>query len=316
MKYMIIIIAALMSLNCYADNNCSMLTKGITLHFYLEGSNSEPNNFDPNNFTIIDTYHTDVEVSFKSSGWDPHLSYDSPGSGQEGQRVELEDGLLYGNSNTYYNSIPGGFEFTGVGAGGELWILPQNANNGELPLGFAAHDSDTYNLCDWNPNDPDKNADTGDQWFRVTLKDVRGPEGGQFSVWQTGPTTVFMSSYSDGITSDDTYYISAGGHRHLNWGFSKPGYYEIDFEIATVYNCQETLFADIWPINNEPFSGDCKVDLFDLALLAEYWLESNCVSESECGIADIYQDDKNTIDINELQITAGEWLLCGYPGCE
>ena len=319
MKYITIFITAIISLNCFGDNNCSMLNKDITLHFYIQGSESDPNNFDPNDFRIVDTYHTDIEVSFTNSGWDPHISFDSPGSGQEGERIEFENGLLFGNANTYYSSIPGGFEFTGAGSGDELWILPQIANNGELPLGFATQNSDSYSLCSWDPNDTDKGADSSAKWYKITLKDVRGPDNGQFSLWQTGPTTMFMSTYNNGITADDTYYMSSNGHRHLNWGFSKPGYYQIDFEIATVYNCREELAADIWPIGNGAFNGDCKIDMADLALLAQHWLENNCTFYTDCYKAEIYieeEPEERIIDIHDLQILAEEWLICGYPGCE
>ena len=59
------------------------------------------------------------------------------------------------------------------------------------------------------------------------------------------PTRVYMSTYNEGTSQEDAYYITDTSHTHVNWGFSKPGYYEIDFEISTVYNCSETLYSDI-----------------------------------------------------------------------
>ena len=114
-------------------------------------SGSYPNTFDPNDFIIVDNYHTDIEVSFTSNGWDIHISQDTPNSSQSGRHISLKKGLLYGNSDAHISSIPGGFEFTGAEAGQELWVLPQNAYNNTLPLGFAAEMSDSYSLCQWDP---------------------------------------------------------------------------------------------------------------------------------------------------------------------
>ena len=41
--------------------------------------------------------------------------------------------------------------------------------------------------------------------------------------------TVFMNS-GDGVSGGDQIVLSAGSHRHVNWAFTTPGVYEVDFE--------------------------------------------------------------------------------------
>ncbi len=312
---------AITSVSCYAGSLCSMMSQDMILHFYMQGSGAETG-YDPNEFVIVDNYHTDIEVSYTASGWDFHLSHDSPGSPAVGERIELADGLLYGNQGCHIANIPSGFEFTGSGAGDDLWVLPQNAYNNSLPLGFAAQLSNSYKLCNWNPNDASKKAIRDAKWIRVKLKEVRGPENGNFSVWQTGPVQVYMSTFDSGITGDDVFYLTDTSHTHVNWGFSEPGYYEVEFEVSTVCQCDEMLYSDIWPLGNDAYNGDCKVDINDFVLLAQHWLERDCLVDSACAIAEIYpiepeqELEERQIDINDLAMLAQEWLECVHPGCE
>ena len=311
MKYIIIIITTAISAGCFADNDCSILRDYITLNFYLENTGNEPNDFDPNAFNKIEFGHTDVDISFTSAGWDSHYKV-------MGNRIDYDSGLIWGNSKTHYNSVPAGYEFTGASSGDELWVLPQSSMSGAVYLGFNTENSISSNLCNWDPNYPGI-ADRSAKWYKVTLKDVRGPQDGVFSMWQTGPLTVYMSSADEGITEDDAFFLTAGAHTHMNWGFSKPGYYQLDFIVETVYQCDTSLYSDIWPSGNGAFKGDCKIDLYDLTLLAQYWLSSDCPAGSECAKADIYTNDESDdfieINIQDLQLLAGQWLICGYPGC-
>lgn len=296
---------------CIADPNCSMLSEEVTLYFGIE-----TNIPDINHPVTVDVYHTDVEVSFTSAGWDVVLSYDEPGF-PGGNDVNLNESLLYGNENSYIASVPAGFEFTGANEGDEMWILPQSSGNGALPLGFAAERSDSFNLCNWEPNDPNKGADIIDKWYKVKLLDVKGPEDSDFSLWQTGPTTVFMSTAWGGITDGDVYYIIDGGHAHMNWGFTKQGLYEIDFRISTVYKCDSELTADLWPLGDEYYRGDCIIDFYDYAVFARNWFEDNCDTDPGlCEGADMDQPVDNQVDLKDLDVLAEQWFTCGYPKCD
>jgi surface-anchored protein len=126
------------------------------------------------------------------------------------------------------------FDFVGVGAGQTYWRLPQSQNPNLLYLGVAAYsvnaaDTDSY---DASTESGGRVVGTGD-WVRLRLDSVTGAGGtaapGFFSVWQSGDfgPNVMMSSFSGGITSDDSLWVVAGGHSHFNWGFTAPGIYEV-----------------------------------------------------------------------------------------
>ena len=149
----------------------------------------------------------------------------------------------------------------------------------------------------------------------MRLLDVRGPEDSDFSLWQTGPFELFMSTELGGITDDDVYYIDDGLHRHVNWGFTKPGFYEVDFEVSTVYTCNGALTADIWPAV-EGFYDDCVVDLRDLMVMSRDWLRTDCSDPNNCVGGDISDPNDGTVDYDDLSILADQWLECGYPGCD
>ena len=116
------------------------------------------------------------------------------------------------------------WDFLGVAQGEPVWTLPQTSEVGKPFFGFA-----TDNL-------------TPSQWsgpISFTLEEVvAGPVGGHVSMWQNDffgqPTVKFASS--DGINivlggvddgSDDDFTQNIGGHDHYNWGFSKPGVYQL-----------------------------------------------------------------------------------------
>lgn len=118
------------------------------------------------------------------------------------------------------------WDFLGVAQGEPVWTLPQASEIGKPFFGYA-----TENL-------------TPSQWIgpiSFTLEEiVSGPAGGEVSLWQTNffgqPTVKFASA--DGINvvlggvddgADDDFPQNIGGHDHYNWGFSKPGVYELRF---------------------------------------------------------------------------------------
>lgn len=55
----------------------------------------------------------------------------------------------------------------------------------------------------------------------------------------------------------------------------------------------------------------CEVSFTDFAILARYWLESNCYSSNNCGGADLIYN--NGIDKADLRLFAKNWL-CTYSG--
>lgn len=224
----------------------------------------------PDHPDTINFFHTDLEIPYVGCGWDLNISPNdrtpSPQFPNGDRRVEPEDGLLYVNHEARWNlgSVPPGFEFIGLIPNETFWILPQNQETDVLWLGFASEDGmgppEIALLAEWNPNDPLGRANSNAKWLKVYLVDVRGPAGGEFSVWQTtggGSPIVYMSTYDGGITDEDVYYITAGGHVHLNMALTKPGLYEIDFRVETV------LAADLLNDPRYDRDGDMDVDSDD-----------------------------------------------------
>jgi surface-anchored protein len=301
--------------SAHAQGHCAKVSQDVTLYFGIE-----TNLPDPNHPTTVDMYHTDVEVSFRSSGWDPVISYDEPGTGVKGRDLPPQDALLYGNANSRWvlPSIPAGFEFIGAEAGQPFWILPQSAGTGVLPLGFAAQCADTGRLCRWNPHDS-RGAATADLWVEVRLLDVRGPTDAHFALWQADgihPPVVFMSTHDWGLTEKNILYISAGSHMHLNWGFTRPGRYALDLRLSTVLHCDDWLTADWAPPGDDAYYGDGRVDFRDFAGMAASWLQTPQADDLDTLMFIDPDNPSDPIGIDELAALAEQWLQCGYPGCE
>ncbi len=298
-----------------AQGHCAKVSTDTTLYFGIE--TDEP---DPNHPITVDLYHTDFEVSFRAAGWDIVLSHDGPGAGAGGLDIATHDALLYANANSRWllPSIPDGFAFIGAKAGEPFWILPQSAGTGVLPLGLAAERADTSRLYRWNPNDQ-RGADTADLWFEVQLLDVRGPADANFALWQADgirPPVVFMSTHESGVTSDDVFYVSAGSHVHLNWGFTQPGSYALDIRISTVLCCDDWLTADWAPPGDGLFCGDGRVDFQDFASMARCWRQTPPADDPNIFMLVDPNEPGRPIGFDTMTTLADQWLLCGYPGCE
>jgi len=311
----ILVFAAISSL-ASAYDKCTLISSGITT-FYFGVETPIP---DADHPITIDFFHADIEVAFTQTGWDIAVASDEPDSLLGEIAVEPAEALLYVNMNARITlpSIPNGFEFIGAKPGETFWVLPQTEGSGALPLGLCTEEADISRLCDWNPGDV-RGADIADKWFELKIVAVRGPADANFSMWQAdgiNPPVVFVSTAEGGITEDDVFYISAGSHSHLNWGFTKPGICEIDLRISTVCKCDAALTADITPMGNELYQGNCIVDFHDFALLVSHWLDVGCGGGTPDSFGGTDLDNNGEIGFSDLVILANQWLQCGYPGCE
>lgn len=248
----------------------------VTLHFGVETPPPEPP------FQMIPQAHTDIETPFRfAGGWDVHINTDLPAPNR---RVETEDAFfdVGTDARTEMSEIPPEYAFIGVVPNETFWLF----SGYEIAPGFDSQDMTTAEvgaLCQWNPNKPDKLANSDQKWLRVRLTAVRGPEGGKAAMFEDGDAApILFFATSDGIDDNDEYYIVVKNHSHKSWSFTKPGLYEIDLKIATYYQCDASLTGDR--------NGDCVVDLEDfVALAAEEWMVSDLLS------------------------FVGQWLDCGSP---
>lgn len=160
--------------------------------------------------------HTDVGIVYEDGAWNLHVGQheaDPPMEYSPGEAILGVDILAA------YHTVPANAKFSFLGASGSsVWILPQVQESGLLFLGFGTEELPSGLF-------------TSDE-VTLSLTAVRAP--GQFSVYTVdafGSPTVLLNS-GDGITAADSIVLAAGGHEHVNWAFSTPGTYEVDFEAS------------------------------------------------------------------------------------
>lgn len=183
-------------------------------------------------------------------------------------KVASDDGIIARETTLLFDGPNGSsvvqrpassqWDFLGVGAGENLYFWPQGNSPDRIYLGFAS-DKNTIPLgtfASYFESDP-RVANTA-AWNKITLLDVRftpapGESAGPayFSLWQNdfeGNTTVWMSSFQGGITSSDATWLLVGGHEHHNWGFTKRGYYQIDFKFSGQLNDGRNTLLESAPL--------------------------------------------------------------------
>ncbi len=168
--------------------------------------------------SLLTTGHTDVGIAFESGAFDLHI-----GQHEASPPMEYEPGeaILAVDIAQAQSSVPSGDSWSFLGAAGSsVWILPQVENPSLLFLGLGTEELDPGLFV----NDE----------ITLSLRAVRAP--GAFSMYEVGvfgSPTVFVNS-GDGISGADHLLLSAGSHRHVNWAFTTPGVYEVDFEASAI----------------------------------------------------------------------------------
>jgi len=191
---------------------------------------------------IIDQGHTDINFDFTDQQWvvkvrdldqvlyDPSdvILYAFDEASPNGSRITRPSGTQW--------------DFLGVDAGESLYFFPQSENANILFPGFSADGTiggPSSPLAAYSESDS-RVSSTPARWITIHLREVTyfGEGDGHFSMWRaTGTeTTVWMSTAQGGITSTDKFLMQAGGHNHMNWGFSDVGVYDITFEATAFLN--------------------------------------------------------------------------------
>lgn len=315
-RILVSICVLLCTQSLWAQAQCAKVSKVVTFQFAVNTPIPALNLEMPFN---VDFFHTDLEVSFGTNGWQIGVSHDCPDCGKGGLNLLPEEALLIANPDTEWllPSIPADFSFIGAQANEPFWILPQNVIGGGLALGVAAEFVDGGGLCEWNPKHAQ--VDVKDRWIQMQLIDVKGPENGEFSMWQTdgmSPPSVFLSTYNDGIGPEDIYFMSAGGHVHMNWGFTQAGLYAITFRVSTVVRRDPLLTADWAPVGDgDIYYGDGKVDFQDLQHIMKYWQQIPSLDDPNTHMFYNPDDPLDPINENDMELLSEQWGQCGYPGC-
>ncbi len=223
--------------------------------------------------TFATTEHVDLNVLHSGGTWSiqPQI---------EGVPNTADNVLLYvGKSAEEERPAGTNFNFIGVAEGADFYRLPANQNPDALYAGFAGQGVPST-IDRYSPATESKGRITfNSRYAKVTLADVKhfnanGTSGdGVFSVWEDGPggPKVFMSNYNDGvanpdgagldstdgISADDALWILSGSHNHFNFGFSRPGRYEVDV-VASAYMTDDGLSTP----NTASFSQGAPIRLY------------------------------------------------------
>jgi surface-anchored protein len=161
--------------------------------------------------------HADIGIAYEDGMWNLHIHDEtndrefSPPSGLDGAILEV--GAL---AQTAVSADPR-FSFLGA-AGSSIWILPNTQNPNLLFLGFGAEELETGLFV-------------GDS-VSLRLHSISGP--GEFAVFDFdsfGNPLAIMNT-RDGISAGDVFNANSGAHQDLNFAFSQPGIYTVNFEAS------------------------------------------------------------------------------------
>ncbi|MGE9296650.1 MAG: choice-of-anchor M domain-containing protein [Puniceicoccales bacterium] len=178
--------------------------------------------------------HTDVAFNYAQGEWTVEIERII---GQD-NALEPSDVLLVVAPSNRLEIIPEDPAWFGE-EGGHVWILPKDSYPDALFLGM---NSEGTNPADFLPNSG-RPPFTANETI-IQLVAVDGP--GEFAIFQpfTSGPYYHMTSYN-GIDDSDFFPLDAGGHDHMAWVFTEPGYYEITMRAeATLANGQPTQSAD------------------------------------------------------------------------
>ncbi|MDG1890594.1 MAG: choice-of-anchor M domain-containing protein, partial [Verrucomicrobiota bacterium] len=157
----------------------------------------------------------DLEVAYGDGEWELVLLDEV-----NEKEIEAGDAILHANPETW-QAVPSDPAFGFLGNPGDsIYILPQDEQEGVLFLGIAGDEIEA-------------GVFENDQ-VSLNLSSVSGP--GAVYLYSTdafgAPTTYFDSS--NGISEEDFFPVSVGGHSHQNWAFSSPGAYRVGLNASGV----------------------------------------------------------------------------------
>ena len=190
-----------------------------------------------------------------------HGEFDNPDARTPTDEVSLpaRDFAIESGGERYEQPSASSFDFTGIPDGDPLWIF-SSADNGHSWPGFRS-DQITGTFRSYNPGDP-RVISTPQPWMTLELvgMDYEGTSSNpQFSLWQFQGGMVQWMATSDGINSNDIYYMKEGAHSHANIGFSSLGLYRIAYKPSAILEA-----------TGEPVVGTTKLVTFAIGTKASW----------------------------------------------
>ena len=180
----------------------------------------------------VNQYYTDGHADYRPLYNNGEFSFELHGS----EELPSDEVITY-LDNTAIVSRPADatYDFIGVGANQPLYLADANGSVVSVPfIGWSGESVPVNVFAEYLPSDPRITSTTPREFLKVQMVAVRSSSGGHFSMYQTvigNPPKVWMAT-SNGITSDDNFWLNPGQHIHLNTAFSKSGVYEVDVAIS------------------------------------------------------------------------------------
>ena len=229
-----------------------------------------------------------------------HGDWDNPEARTPTDEVSLTArDFLYSDGDRFVQSSASVMDFTGIPDGYPLWIFTATDNGHSWP-GFR-NDQSPGTFRSYVPID--NRVSVARPWMTLELVDMTyagTSTNPQFSLWQFQGGVVQWMATSDGIDSDDIYYMKENGHSHANIGFSSLGLYRIAYKPSAILedtgesivgNTKSATFAigtkATWTANyyagDDLFIGavsgdESDSDMDGIKLLLEYAFNLNPVS--------------------------------------
>ncbi len=163
-----------------------------------------------------------------------HGEWDNPEARTPTDEVSLTArDFLYRDGDRFVQSSASAMDFTGIPDGYPLWIFTATDNGHSWP-GFR-NDQSPGTFRSYVPID--NRVSVARPWMTLELVDMTyagTSTNPQFSLWQFQGGVVQWMATSDGIDSDDIYYMKENGHSHANIGFSSLGLYRIAYKPSAI----------------------------------------------------------------------------------
>lgn len=211
---------------------------------------------------VLDSGHMDLVFNFSGGQWQVAIEHDDfpdPFTNLSSVVMFGEDALPEDSPHgiKVASRPPGsGWDFLGVSAEQPFYSMPRLALDDPLDPGWNAESTTTSDLLLYSEGDPRAGSISGSaqRWITITLESVRytGEGDGYVSLWAGGPPAsnqLYFSTYQESIdpSFESKYFLIAGGHQHASWGFSDPGFYEVDLRASA-------FLADGTPTQSEIYT--------------------------------------------------------------
>ncbi|MCS1408822.1 MAG: hypothetical protein M2R45_01999 [Verrucomicrobia subdivision 3 bacterium] len=193
--------------------------------------------------TVFDVGELDIEVAFEDGEWNL-VALD-----EASERAIFPDELVIRGGVGALFTVPQNPAFGFLGRPGAIvHVLPQEEKEGVIFLGIAGDEIEP-GLFE-------------NETVDLRLVGVDGP--GTVALYEVdafGNPKVFFDS-GDGIGENDVFSLAVGGHLHRAWGFSAPGVYAVQLQVAGLpVGSNEQLLSGVETLRFELVGGDLKIDI-------------------------------------------------------